>query len=169
MTFEELYNFLSSKMKMSHIYQPLLIKTLLDSGGVSTIRQLATTLLSSDESQILFYEKKLKVMPIRVLSARGVLRREGELVTLNVDKLTLQQKAELKKLCEQKLQEYIASRGLKIWDYSLLDDVLTDDKLRFRLLTEAKGRCALCGATKDDRPLDIDHIIPRSKGGRTDI
>jgi len=37
-----------------------------------------------------------------------------------------------------------------------------------RLLREAKGRCALCGATKNERPLDIDHIIPRSKGGKTE-
>jgi len=34
-------------------------------------------------------------------------------------------------------------------------------------LKEAKGRCALCGVTKDERPLDVDHIIPRSRGGRT--
>ena len=107
-------------------------------------------------------------MPIKVLSKHGIIAREGELVSLNTKKLTLEQKAELKKLCEQKIQEYIASRGLKIWDYSLLDDTLTDDKLRFRLLREAKGRCALCGTTKDDRPLDVDHIIPRSKGGKTE-
>jgi diadenosine tetraphosphate (Ap4A) HIT family hydrolase len=168
MTFEALRNFLASKMKMSHIYQPLLIKTLIESGGVSTIRQLSTAFLSNDESQIMFYEKRLKEMPIKVLSKHGIISRDGELVSLNVKKLTLEQKAEIKKLCEQKIQEYIASRGLKIWDYSLLDDTLTDDKLRFRLLREAKGRCALCGATKDDRPLDIDHIIPRSKGGKTE-
>lgn len=168
MTFEALRNFLASKMKMSHIYQPLLIKTLIESGGVSTIRQLSTAFLSNDESQIIFYEKRLKEMPIKVLSKHGIISRDGELVSLNVKKLTLEQKAEIKKLCEQKIQEYIASRGLKIWDYSLLDDTLTDDKLRFRLLREAKGRCALCGATKDDRPLDIDHIIPRSKGGKTE-
>jgi len=168
MTFEELRNFLASKMKMSHIYQPLLIKTLIESGGVSTIRQLATAFLSNDESQIMFYEKRLKEMPIKVLSKHGIISRDGELVSLNIKKLTLEQKAEIKKPCEQKIQEYIASRGLKIWDYSLLADTLTDDIIRFRLLTEAKGRCALCGATKDERPLDIDHIIPRSKGGKTE-
>lgn len=167
MTFEELKGFITSTMRMSHIYQPLLIKTLIDSGGISTIRQLASIFLTNDESQILFYEKKLKDMPIKVLSKHHVINREGELVSLNIKRLTLEQKAELKMLCEQKIQEYIVSRGLKIWGYSLLDDTLTDDKLRFRLLQEAKGRCALCGATKDDRPLDIDHIIPRSKGGKT--
>jgi len=167
MTFENLKAFLTSKMRLSHIYQPLLIKALIESGGSSTIRQMATTFLSSDESQIIYYEKRLKEMPIRVLSKHGVVTREGELVTLNVGKLTLVERAEIKKICESKIQEYVIARGLGIWDYRLLDESPVSDLLRYRILKEARGRCALCGATKDERPLDIDHIIPRSKGGKT--
>ena len=40
------------------------------------------------------------------------------------------------------------------------------DSLRYRVLQEAAGRCALCGATHKERPLDVDHIKPRSKGGK---
>jgi ATP adenylyltransferase len=40
--------------------------------------------------------------------------------------------------------------------------------LRFKLLKDAGGRCALCGATKNDRPLDIDHIKPRSRKGKNE-
>lgn len=167
MTFQELMDFLLSKMRMSHIYQPLLIKSLLEAGGSATIRQLAIEFLSQDESQIIYYEKRLKEMPIRVLSGHNVLKRSGELVTLNVDKLSLEQKAQLKQTCEAKIQEYIVLHGLSIWDYRLLDSEPISDSLRYRVLSEAKGRCALCGVTKDERPLDIDHIIPRSKGGKT--
>lgn len=49
MKFEELKEFLLSKMKLSHIYQPLLIKTLVETGGVATVRQLALTFLSHVE------------------------------------------------------------------------------------------------------------------------
>jgi len=167
MTFEELKTFITGKMKMSHIYQPLLIKSLLEAGGAATIRQLAITFLSQDESQIMYYEKRVKEMPIRVLSSHEVIERVGELVTLNAQKLTLEQKADLKQICEAKIQEYIVSRGLGIWDYRLLDCEPIPDSMRYRVLSEAKGRCALCGATKDERPLDIDHIIPRSRGGKT--
>jgi ATP adenylyltransferase len=167
MTFAELRDFVASTMRMSHIYQPLLIKSLIDSGGISTIRQLATTFLVSDESQILYYEKRLKEMPIKVLSKHGIISREGELISLRVKKLTLEQKAEIKKLCEQKIQEFIVSRGLSTWDYRLLDDTLVSDTLRYQVLREANGRCALCGITKDDKPLDIDHIIPKARGGKT--
>lgn len=40
MTLEELLHFLRSGIKVSHIYQPVLIRSLLDSGGYCTLRQL---------------------------------------------------------------------------------------------------------------------------------
>lgn len=167
MRFVELQDFLKSKMKLSHIYQPLLIKSLIEAGGTATIRQMAITFLAQDESQILYYEKRLKEMPIKVLSKHGVIVRDGDLISLTTRKLSFEQKAELKKICEEKLQEYVASRGLAIWDYRLLDTEPIPDSLRFRVLKEAKRRCALCGATKNETLLDVDHIIPRSKGGKT--
>jgi ATP adenylyltransferase len=168
MDFEQLKDFLESRMKLSHIYQPLLIKSLVEAGGSATIRQLAVTFLSHDESQILYYEKRLKEMPIKVLKNHGIITKNEDLVSLNVKRLTLEQKAEIRKICEQKMQEYIASRGLSIWDYRLLDENAVPDSLRYRVLKEAKGRCSLCGTTKEERPLDVDHIIPRSKHGKTE-
>lgn len=168
MTFNELKEFISSKMRLSHIYQPLLIKSLIDAGGTATIRQMAISFLSQDESQIIYYEKRLKNMPVRVLSKHGVIKLEGDLITLQTNKLSFKQKAELKRICEEKLQKFIEKRGLSLWDYRFLDSEPVRDSLRFRVIKEAKGRCALCGATKTVRPLDVDHIIPRSKGGKTE-
>lgn len=167
--FEELKDFLENRMRLSHIYQPLLIKSLIESGGSSTVRQLALRFLAEDESQIMYYEKRLKEMPIRVLSRHRVITKNGDLVSLNLNikKLTLEQKAEIKKMCEEKMQEFIAARGLEIWDYRLGDQNSIPDSLRYRVLSESNGRCSLCGVTKDERPLDIDHIIPKSKGGKT--
>ena len=65
---------------MSHIYQPLLIRSLLDAGGSATVRQLATAFLIEDESQLLYYEKRIKQMPVRVLKSHGVVERNAELV-----------------------------------------------------------------------------------------
>ncbi len=165
--FAELKDFLVSRMRLSHIYQPLLIRSLIDCGGAATIRQLATMFLGYDESQILYYEKRLKERPVRVLGRHGVVSSDGTLVRLMVGKLTLEQRAELKRICEEKIQEYIKSRGIGIWDYRLLDQSTVPDLLRYRVLSESGGRCALCGVTKDEQPLDVDHIIPRSLGGKT--
>jgi hypothetical protein len=53
MTFEELVDFIEHKMRMSHVYQPLLIKSLVEAGGTATLRQLANAFLTQDESQLL--------------------------------------------------------------------------------------------------------------------
>ncbi|NQT77358.1 MAG: HIT domain-containing protein [Bacteroidetes bacterium] len=168
MKYEDLRSFIEKKMRMSHIYQPLLIKILVDSGGSATVRQLALCFLGYDESQIRYYESTLKSMPIKVLSKHGIIKKDGDLVTLEVSKLTFEQKAELKKICEGKIQDYISKRGLSVWDYRLIDTEPVPDSLRFIVLKESKGRCALCGATRNERVLDVDHILPRSLGGKTE-
>lgn len=131
MTYEQLVEFLSSKMKMSHIYQPLLIRSLVDAGGSATLRQLAQFFLSQDESQLLYYEKRIKEMPLKVLTKHGVASSEGELVHLNVKALTLEQKVHIRSICEQKLQEFIQKKGLGIWDDRLFKKTPIPDKLNY--------------------------------------
>lgn len=41
--------------------------------------------------------------------------------------------------------------------------------LRFQVLKRSGGRCELCGASSKDIQIDVDHIIPRSKGGSNKI
>ena len=76
MTFDDLIAFLETKMSMSHIYQPLLIKTLIDSGGSATIRQLANAFLSQDESQLIYYEDRIKQMPLKILGKHGIVTKD---------------------------------------------------------------------------------------------
>ena len=40
-------------------------------------------------------------------------------------------------------------------------------KLRYQIFKRDNFRCALCGATSEETKLEIDHIIPVSKGGKT--
>jgi len=169
MTYQELIDFLENRMRMSHIYQPLLIRSLVESDGTATLRQLAVSFVVQDESQLLYYEDRLKKMPLPVLKRHGILDWQGKLVTLNVDRLTYKEKARIKVICEQKIQEFLESRGLATWDYRMLESDPVPDSLRYEVLRRGGGRCALCGATKNDRPLHVDHIIPRSRGGRNTV
>jgi len=166
MKYQELVDFIENRMMMSHIYQPLLIRTLVESGGSATLRQLAHAFLRQDESQLLYYENTIKRMPLRILKKHGVVSHEGDLVSLNIGSLDFVQRAKVMVLCEQKLQEFIQTRGLAIWDYRLLDEPVPDS-LRYQVLKASGGKCALCGVSKDERPIDVDHIIPRSRGGKT--
>ncbi len=119
MTFEELSDFIEKRMKMSHVCQPLLIKALIDAGGSATLRQIALNFLVQNESQILYCEDRIKHMPVPVLKRHGVVERSGNLVSLPVDKLTSEQKAHLKMLCESRLQDFVKRKGLAIWDYRM--------------------------------------------------
>lgn len=56
---------------MSHIYQPLLIRMLLESGGASTLRDLALRFVTFNEAELQAMEKTLKKMPVQVLKNRG--------------------------------------------------------------------------------------------------
>jgi len=168
MTFKSLIDFILKKMTMSHVYQPILIKALVQSGGKATIRQLAQTLLLEDESQLLFYEKRLKEMPLKVLKKHGVLTVEGDLVSLSAKNLSLEQRAEIRGACEDRLMSFVSKRGIMTWDYRMMEDEPVSDSVRYRLLKKANGRCSLCGATKKETVLHVDHIVPRSKGGTND-
>ena len=48
----DLMHFISKQMRMSHIYQLMMIKTLLQSGGEATTEKIATSLLAYDQSQV---------------------------------------------------------------------------------------------------------------------
>jgi ATP adenylyltransferase len=67
-------------MSMSHVYQPLLVRALVDAGGTATVRQLAQAFLVQDESQLLYYEKRIKEMPLKVLKRHEVITSDGQLV-----------------------------------------------------------------------------------------
>lgn len=164
---DELAEFIGQQMSMSHVYQPLLIRSLIDAGGAATVRQIAISFATNDEAVLIEAEKTIKKMPVPVLRRRGIVSVDSDsgLVSLNVEALTFEQKARLRALCEQRLGDYLEQRGLAIWDYRLIDDSAVSGDLRYRVLAASDRRCALCGATEKERPLDIDHIVPRSRGG----
>ena len=65
----ELLNFITDRrrMRMSHIYQPVMLMTLLRNDGSATVEQIAREFLVRDQSQVEYYSHITKVMPGRVL------------------------------------------------------------------------------------------------------
>lgn len=167
MSVDELMDFIQNRMRMSHIYQPLLIRLLVEAGGQSTLRQLAKEFSSFDEAQILLYESRLKKMPVPVLQRHDVLTKKGNLVSLNVGELTLEQRRAVLSECEAKITEFIQSRGLTTWS-GLLEVEPVAESIRYQVLKRDRN-CQLCGAGPDQGPLQVDHILPRSQGGTNAI
>ncbi len=63
---------------MSHIYQPLMLKMLIQNGGWASTRDIATSFLAQDDSQIDYYAEITKWMPWKVLGAHQLVKREGD-------------------------------------------------------------------------------------------
>ena len=68
MTFPELKDFLMNKMRMSHIYQPVMLMCLLKNGGVSSVESLSKDLLINDQSQMEYYDNVTRNMVGKVLT-----------------------------------------------------------------------------------------------------
>jgi ATP adenylyltransferase len=170
--FEKLRNFITTKMQMSHIYQPVMLKVLLDNGGEATIRQIAEAFLARDESQIEYYEEITKRWPTRTLCGKhGVAVRDGRIYRLatDVSLLSGDQKRTLIELCDQKISEYEMKRGKEIWAHRNISLGMIPGNTRFEVLKRAGFRCDLCGIPHAERALEVDHILPRKYGGTDDL
>ena len=102
LSFEHLIDFVSHRMRMSHIYQPLMIKTLVERGGWASTRDIAARFLSQDESQLDYYAEITKRMPGRVLASHGVVERDGNGFRLlaDVGSFTAEQRSVIARLCD---------------------------------------------------------------------
>lgn len=106
----------------------------------------------------------------RVLAKRGVIARSGkEFELLDFPSFTPDQKRQLLDACQRKLEEYVEKRGEAIWAHRRLSSGYVSGTIRYEVLKAAKFRCELCAISGEERALEVDHIIPRNKGGSDDI
>ena len=171
MKYKELKHFLINEMRMSHIYQPVMIKALLRHGGKGDTQLIAKHLLAWDESQKEYYEQVTRNMVGKVLTKnRGITDKEGDTYILrDFDSLSKEHIKELEQICDAKIDEYIEKRGKKIWSHRQFSNDAISGSVRYEVLKRAKSKCELCGISSKEKSLDIDHIIPRTKGGTNDI
>jgi ATP adenylyltransferase len=116
---ERLRDFIQKQMRMSHIYQPVMIRELLKGGGKASIRKIAGAFLARDESQLEYYEQITKAMPGRVLGKHGIVVRDGDQYQLAVDasSLSSEEQRELLRLCDAAINTYLQKRGTGVYDH----------------------------------------------------
>jgi ATP adenylyltransferase len=169
MNYRDCEDFILNRMRMSHVYQPVMLMTLLKGGGKASTTRIAKAILDHDESQIEYYEKIVGNMVGRVLRHHGLVKREGTDYLLCLDeKLSNTETATLIELCRQKLAEYEAKRGEQIWQHRKLSTGYISGTLKYEVLKKAQFHCELCGISADVRALEVDHIVPRNLGGTDD-
>ena len=171
---ESLLKFITQRMRMSHIYQPVMLRELLLSDGQATVEQIARALLSYDHSQVEYYEIRTKNMVGRVLTNNQIVEpiKDGVRTIgyrLLETELTAGETEQLIAACDAKIAEYIERRGSGIWQHRTNANGYVPGSVRYEVLKRARFRCELCGASAEKIALHIDHIVPRNKGGQDDL
>jgi ATP adenylyltransferase len=169
MTYEQLVDFVQNRMRMSHVYQPVMLLALLRGGGRRSTADIARSILLHDESQVEYYENVTKNMVGRVLRQHSIVEKAGGgFALVDFEDLDTEQIERLTELCESKLDDYKARRGRQIWQHRRLSAGYVSGTLRYEVLKRARFRCELCGVSADVRALEVDHIVPRVRGGKDD-
>lgn len=170
MSYQELREFLISKMRMSHIYQPVMIKKLLKNNGKANDKEIAEMLLQYDPSQLEYYQNITNNMVGKVLRSHEIVSKLNSSYSLsNFEEFTLPEKVDLIAICDQKLASYIEKRGDAIWSHRRINRNSIPGSIRYEVLKRAQFRCELCGISADERALEVDHIEPVNTGGKDEI
>ena len=112
--YPKLKNYISKKMSMSHIYQPLMLIELIKGNGKASESNIAKSFLSYDETQIDYYKKITTLMPFKYLSKHlNEIKKSKDNYSFEDFDLKENQKNELIKMCSNKLESYIKKRGIK--------------------------------------------------------
>ena len=106
-TFTELQKFISEDMRMSQVYQPVMLRELLKNGGEATVTQIAQAILNKDPTQIEYFTEIVKNMVGRVLTKnQGITSKAGNTYKLTgSEALTPDQAAEVIDLFEERIQD----------------------------------------------------------------
>lgn len=135
MRYRELANFIEKRMLMAHIYQPVMLMTLLKNKGTSSSTEIAKAILEYDLSQIEYYTQIVNNMVGKVLRKHGIVERNSQTYTLNdFDKLDHEQIDHLIHLCELRLGNYIKKRGMAIWEHRKTSAGYISGTLRYEVL-----------------------------------
>jgi len=171
MNFDHLRKFITSDMSMAHVYQPVMLMELLKRGGRASVSEIAQAILNRDPTQLEYYSLIVKNMVGRVLTkSRGVTEKDGDTYRLiGGDQLSDAQVTELRELCQRRLEEFEKERGERIWEHRKRGHRPISGSIRFEVLRRASFRCESCGISAEEKSIEVDHIHPKSLGGKDDL
>ena len=149
-------------MSMTDVYQPVVVKELLLRKGTCTKAELATALAGHDLAVQEYYERIVMRWPKITLTKHGIIEyeRKGSIFRLLPYPTCEEDRDEAVAICDKKIAAWLERKK------SREHAPEAGASVRYEILRLAKGKCQLCGISAEIRPIDIDHIIPRSKANK---
>jgi len=169
--YQKLHEFISTEMRMSQVYQPVMLMELLKNNGEASVTQIAQAILDKDPTQIEYFSEVVKNMVGKVLTKnRGITEKDKDTYRLiGAEHLTDGQIDDLIELCKVKIAEFESKRGDTVWEHRRRGHRPISGSIRYEVLSRAKFKCELCGISADEKNLEVDHIFPKSLGGKDDL
>jgi diadenosine tetraphosphate (Ap4A) HIT family hydrolase/5-methylcytosine-specific restriction endonuclease McrA len=170
MTFEDLVDYIGNRMRMSHIYQPVMLMELLSNNGTLKDSEVAKAILVRDPSQVEYYTNITNNMVGRVLRNNSVVTRDRTTKCFSLvgfGSLNDEQIETLKHKCLERLEAYLDSRDP--FGHRRKSSGYISGSIRYQVLKRAKFHCELCGISAEEKALEIDHILPRNCGGSDEL
>ena len=168
----EIKDFIQNRMRMSHVYQPVMLSKLLQKNGKADSSEIAAALLNKDQSRIDYYQHIVNGMVGKVLRRHDLvtkLPRRSEYFLKGYSELNGEEIQQLVALCEQKLKDFENKRGDSVCEHRSRNRKIISGTVRYSVLKRANYRCELCGIKADNKALEVDHIVPKSLGGADDL
>jgi 5-methylcytosine-specific restriction endonuclease McrA len=144
--------FVRERMTMSSYYQPLVIRSLIEAGGRLRAEDLAKRLLVEDRFAVAKALRTLMRWPRATLRKHGIVEydrksREFELL------------ASFSANHERDAVMAACTAAIANWQQREAPRIASRN---FRVIEAAGGRCQACGVPGSIRPIDVDHVVPRS-------
>lgn len=169
-TYQRLSDYIARRMRMSHVYQPLMLMELLGRRSPAPATDVARRILGEDVTQIDYYTQRVKRMVGKVLTSNGITAyANGAYTLIGSGELSDSERDELQQLCRQRLDTFRAQRGEEVFAHRSRNRTPINGSIKYRVLTRARGRCECCGAHEHQCALEVDHIVPKNHGGSDDI
>ena len=150
--FLRLRTYIAERMRMSHIYQPLMLLELLGRSSPAPAQDVARRILGSG-----WWAR---------FTFNGIIAYGNCAYSLiGSDELSDGERDELLELCRQRLDAIREQRGEEVFAHRSRHRSPNSGSVKYKVLHRARGRCECCVAHEHKRALKVDHIIPRNQGG----
>ena len=155
-----LYKFLTDTMRMTEVYQPVIISELLRNKGSCTKTELALALARYDNLIIEHYKDIVMRWPKKILTKHGIIKynKSTKTFTLKEGIVDIDDADDELRKAEEKISDWISEKKRK--DKSSPE---VNPSKRYSVLKRDKQKCQLCGIHSYQRPIDVDHVVPAIK------
>ena len=144
---------------MQQIYQPLVIRCLLDAGGSASFPRIVEGFLPTSPEHAHRMEQTIRKLPVSVLESHGVVSIRSDVVSLDVEPLTAEQSSDIRALATQRIVDFAQARGVKLWDRRLGEGVDDCAFCNWETRRDAVLSVGTVYAIRDRFPVTVEHIL----------